>query len=292
MNFALLLSLLAAAPMLVKADDGHPIAVWEKKPKGAPKGRIVLLHGRTWSAQPDFDLQVPGEKLSTMDLLVERGYVVDAIDLRGYGATKRDETGWWTPERAAADVVAVLKTFDGRVLLAGWSLGSLLTHLVAQTAPQKLRGVVLYGYGFDPDQPVGKPAPDPGEPAKKPNTAEAAAEDFITRGAITKKAIDAYVKAALAADPIKTDLKSVEQFRVLDAAKLTLPVLVLQGERDAYSNTPVLTKLWTKLGTPHRYWVTLEGTDHAAHLEHPSEWVNAVVAFDESISLPTTMKAP
>jgi hypothetical protein len=36
--------------------DGHPIRVWRKGPaNGKP---IVLLHGRTWSARPVWDLQV------------------------------------------------------------------------------------------------------------------------------------------------------------------------------------------------------------------------------------------
>eukprot|EP00961_Rhodomonas_salina_P063538 853922-Rhodomonas_salina.1 len=40
----------------VIADDGHAIKVWSKGSKdGEP---IVLLHGRTWSARPVWDLQV------------------------------------------------------------------------------------------------------------------------------------------------------------------------------------------------------------------------------------------
>ena len=70
---------------------------------------MVLLHGRTWSARPNFDLQVPGEDLSLMDGLVEAGYAAFAVDLRGYGQTPRDETGWLNPDRAAKDLKAVLE---------------------------------------------------------------------------------------------------------------------------------------------------------------------------------------
>ncbi|MGZ3464980.1 MAG: alpha/beta hydrolase, partial [Gemmatimonadaceae bacterium] len=66
--------------------DGHPIAVWEKRSPHARRN-LLLVHGRTWSSIPDFDLHVPGENLSVMDALVARGYDVYAIDLRGYGAT-------------------------------------------------------------------------------------------------------------------------------------------------------------------------------------------------------------
>ncbi len=53
--------------------DGHPMAVWEKSAE-EPRGAVLLLHGRTWSALPDFDLQVECEDLSLMDGLVEQGY--------------------------------------------------------------------------------------------------------------------------------------------------------------------------------------------------------------------------
>ena len=81
--------------------DGHPMALWEKSPQN-PKGTVLLLHGRTWSGVPDFDLQVPGEELSLMDGLVEEGWSTFALDQRGYGATPRDETLGRTSARRAS----------------------------------------------------------------------------------------------------------------------------------------------------------------------------------------------
>ena len=94
--------------------DGHAMAVWEKSPD-QPRGVILLLHGRTWSGVPDFDLQVPGEDLSLMDGLVERGWSTFALDLRGYGRTSRDETGWTSPDRRhrAASPPGLVQRFDG-----------------------------------------------------------------------------------------------------------------------------------------------------------------------------------
>jgi len=85
----------------VVADDGHHLALWEARPTGSPKAEIVLLHGRTWSALPNFDLHASGQKVSVMAELARRGYAVYALDQRGYGATARDRTGWLTPVRAA-----------------------------------------------------------------------------------------------------------------------------------------------------------------------------------------------
>jgi alpha-beta hydrolase superfamily lysophospholipase len=87
--------------------DGHPMAVWQKKPTNA-KGVILFVHGSTWSGVPDFDIQVEGEDLSLMAGMVEQGYSTYAIDLRGYGETPRDNNEWNSPNKAAKDISNVL----------------------------------------------------------------------------------------------------------------------------------------------------------------------------------------
>ena len=77
--------------------DGHSLAVWSKLP-ARPRAVMLLVHGRTWSSRPDFDLQAPGEELSLMDGLVAMDIAAYAVDLRGYGATPRDASGWLTPD--------------------------------------------------------------------------------------------------------------------------------------------------------------------------------------------------
>ena len=69
--------------------DGHPIAVWCRSAQ-VPRAVVLLIHGRTWSSLPDFDLQVPGLQRSVMVALAARGIAACAVDLRGYGATPRD----------------------------------------------------------------------------------------------------------------------------------------------------------------------------------------------------------
>ena len=124
--------------------DGHPMAVWEKSPAN-PIGTVVLLHGRTWSSLPDFDLQVPGEDLSLMDGLLVEGFSTYALDARGYGGTPRDETGWLTPDRATRDAQAVLRWVGERTgdlpALFGWSYGSMVAQLTAQRAGELVSGL-------------------------------------------------------------------------------------------------------------------------------------------------------
>jgi alpha-beta hydrolase superfamily lysophospholipase len=268
--------------------DGHPIALWEKS---APEAReaVLLVHGRTWSALPDFDLQVPGEDLSLMDGLVEEGYAVYAIDLRGYGETPRDESGWLTPSKAAGDVAAALryiaKDGDWQRLphLFGWSMGSTISQLAAQRFPDTMSSLTLFGYWHDPDDRF-PPDPEGRVPERRKNTAEAAASDFITPGSISQRAIDAYVAAALAADPVRTDVRSESDYNELDPAKVAVPTLVIAGEFDPLAPEDNLARLFTRLGTAHKQWVSVPGGDHAALLETPRAYfIHALAAFFEGV---------
>jgi pimeloyl-ACP methyl ester carboxylesterase len=268
--------------------DGHPIALWEKSAADAGEA-ILLVHGRTWSAVPDFDLQADGEDLSLMDGLVEHGYAVFAVDLRGYGATPRDETGWLTPQRAAEDLGAVLEWIAERKVwrkkphLFGWSMGSTNSLLLAQSRPGLISSLTLFGYWHDLDSDL--PADEPGiMPQKTANTADAAASDFITPGSISRKAIDAYVAMALKADPVKTDLRHFDHYNALDPSTLTTPTLVIQGEHDPIAPTDRQAKLYIRIGSGHKLWVTVPGGDHAAFLEAPrSYFLHALVSFLEGV---------
>lgn len=265
--------------------EGHPIAVWSKQATD-PWGSIVLLHGRTWSAQPDFDLQVPGESRSLMDALVAEGLTVYAVDQRGYGATPRDASEWLTPDRAVADLDQVLAWVGARhptlppPALLGWSLGSLVSQLTAQRHPERISAVVLYGY---PRKPGTTYEPDPQPlpaPEKRATTAEAAAEDFIVPGSISRAGIDAFVATALAADPVRMDWRASDQWNALDPAAVKTPTLVIHGERDPYAPIANQSLLFTQLGHPDRAWVIVAGGDHAAHLENCGpRFVHAVVGF-------------
>ena len=275
----------------VRADDGHRLVLWAKRPSGPARGELVLLHGRTWSALPNFDLQVRGQQVSLMDALVARGYAVYALDQRGYGATTRDTTGWLTPERAARDAEAVVDWVatqsprSHRPALFGYSRGAATAMLAAQRHPEKLSALVLYGFYFNTANP---PALDP--PARVPlrarTTAAGAEEDFISPDSTPAGVKDAYVKAATSSDPVRADWRREEQFNALDPAKVRTPTLVINGERDPYALGAGLPAFMATLGTVDRWWIVLSHADHAAHLERQTAFVNALVGFLQRADAP------
>lgn len=275
-----------AAPGLrsvtVAADDGHAIAVHVKKPAKA-RAAVVLVHGRTWSGLPDFDLQVAGESVSLMDALVAADIAAYAVDLRGYGGTPRDATGFVTPRRSAGDVAAALKfaaeDAGVRPHLLGWSMGALVSTLLVQTEPELAAGLVLYGYPCRAGRPTKSRGPEPTTPARAPNTAASAASDFITPGSVSKAVVDGFVAAALRADPVKTDWRGGAEWEALDFARLRLPVLVIHGERDPVTDHACMAENFRRIGAGvDRRWEILAGGDHAAHLERTG-FAPAVIGF-------------
>lgn len=270
--------------------EGHPIALWEKSAEGATQA-VLLVHGRTWSALPDFDLQVEGEELSLMEGLVDEGYAVYAVDLRGYGQTPRDDSGWLTPNRSADDIaivvewIAAQRDWEIKPHLFGWSKGSTNSQLMVQRHPGLVSSLTLFGYWRDVDTPL--PADEPGiEPLEEANTAEAAASDFITPGSISTEAIDAYVTQALQADPIKVDLRAEDEYNALDGSEIHVPTLVIAGEHDPLAPAENQARLFTGIATGHKQYVSVPGGDHAAFLESPRAYfIHELVAFFRSASL-------
>jgi pimeloyl-ACP methyl ester carboxylesterase len=266
------------------ASDGHPMAIWARRP-AAPRGSILLVHGRTWSSLPDFDLQVPGLKRSVMSSIASHGFAVYAVDLRGYGGTPRDASGWLTPRRSAADVRNVLAWVAAqhpalpRPALLGWSRGGAVAMLVAQTDPQRLSALVLFGFVFDPAAPY-VDSPAPARPPRLKNTAESAASDFISPAVTPRVVVDTFVKEALRSDPITADLKNDTEFNVLDPARVRVPTLVIYGDRDINVPPPDGPRFLARLAASQKQLAELRGADHAAQLEDTHDaWVAAVVGF-------------
>ena len=266
--------------------DGHPIRVWARRPAKA-QGAVLFVHGRTWSALPNFDLHPLSGSMSVLQAFADRGYAAYAIDLRGYGETPRDASGWLSPTRAAADVKGALDWIaareGGKPALVGYSRGSQVSVLTAQTYPQSLSLVVLYGFPGDPEL---KTPPQPAVPPvlRAPTTLAAAGSDFIVPGAARPEVVAAYQKAAVAADPVRTDWGHEDEFNVVEPGRIAVPLMLLQGVSDPVVRPAGSARFFTGLGHGSRAWVVLPASDHAAHLEDRTHrpWIEAITGFIES----------
>jgi pimeloyl-ACP methyl ester carboxylesterase len=264
--------------------DGHPMAVWARKP-ATPRGSVLLVHGRTWSSRPDFDLQVNGLQRSVLASLAAQGFAAYAVDLRGYGETPRDATGWLTPRRASADLVNVI-TWVGqqhptlpKPVLIGWSRGAAQAQMAAQAAPGRMSALVLFGFVFDPDLQFADSAA-PEKPQMEKNTAENATSDFISPKVTPPAVVSAFIEQALKADPVMVDLKGDAEFNDLKPDRVQVPTLVLFGANDPGVALSDAGKFFARLATHDKQMVELAGADHCAHLEDTHDaWIAAVVNF-------------
>jgi pimeloyl-ACP methyl ester carboxylesterase len=264
--------------------DGHPMAVWARRP-AAPKGAILLVHGRTWSSLPDFDLQVPGLQRSVLASFAAQGFAAYAIDLRGYGATPRDSTGWLTPKRSVDDIINVLERVSAqhpslpKPTVVGWSRGAIMSGMAAQSAPDRVSNVVMFGFASDPDLDVLE-IEAPEKPAKDKNTAAGAESDFISPDVTPRSVVAAFVEQALKTDPILVDTKNDGEFNQFKPGLLTTPTLVLFGSEDPGLAIEDAGKMFATIAARDKAMVVLPGADHAAQLEDTHEaWIAAIVNF-------------
>ncbi len=269
--------------------DGHPIALWSKSP-AASVATLLLIHGRTWSGRPDFDLTTECEDLSLMNALAAQGIATFAADMRGYGNTPRDSSGWLTPNRAAQDIAGVLDWLNARVQKAGgnntgqahlfgWSYGATMAQLAVQNYPQRVQSLTLFGYAVR-DGYNQTPRTLSAEPPRAANTYSNAISDFIVPGSISAAAIEAFATAALAADPVRADWNQLEEWRALDGRKVLVPTLLLEGEFDPLTRKRVHKKLFRRLAHPGKQWVVVKGGDHAAFMETPrAEFIRSLTHF-------------
>ncbi|MEO6223353.1 MAG: alpha/beta fold hydrolase, partial [Vicinamibacterales bacterium] len=263
---------------------GHPLAVWSRAP-ATPRAVLVLVHGRTWSSRPDFDLQVPGLQRSVLTSLAAQGIAAYAVDLRGYGDTPRDKTEFLTPRVAAQDVAAVVRWAALRHAslpapsLFGWSLGGAVAHLTAQTPGLTLSSLVMFGFAVEPGLDYAA-VPPPARPARTGTTRADALSDFISPQVTSSAVTAAFVTQALAADPVRMDWIKEDEFNDLDPARLTMPTMVLQGSRDPGVPSDVAARFFQKIAAPQRQWTLLPGGDHAAQLEDThAAFISAIVEF-------------
>jgi len=283
----------------VSAAD-QTLAVWSRQPL-QPRGIVVLVHGRTWSARTAFDFDTPNARDGNRSLLksfAAAGFAVYAVDLPGYGATPPPTEGWLAPHIAARDVDAVVRFAAQRhpglpaPILLGWSRGSRISALLASHAHEPLSALILYAYAQDPAAP---PVYGPAQGARPhiTNTSEAARSDFISPDVTSAAMIQDFVDQALRVDPMQANVCCDAEFLDIHPEAIQVPTLLIQGARDPAIKPAVAEAFFSHLGSADRRWIIVGRGDHAAHLEDTAPEVIAAMLDFMRAQLPngSSMKA-
>ncbi|WP_310397977.1 alpha/beta fold hydrolase [Hymenobacter sp.] len=266
--------------------NGLKIYLWEKYHKDFEKtfeqsGKIVLLvHGKTWSGRPDFDLQI--RDYSLMDFLARNGYDVWSIDIHGYGKSEKTDKDWSDTESAANDIGAAVDYISGqkgvgKISILGWSWGAQITGLYTMNHPEKVSKIILYAMGWK-GRPSSRSAPMPTEQYRINNEA-AARSDFIA-GQYEPDVVEKYVKEVLAADPKSPNGVVVDQitkFPILKPELLKVPTLIIHPEKDFLANEAETLEFFAKLGTTYKAYIALPDGGHAILLEKNHKKFQAAV---------------
>src|SRR5262249_23020853 len=91
-----------------------------------------------------------------------------------------------------------------------------------------------------------------------------------------------YVKAALAADPVRSDWRHDTEWNALAPEAVHVPTLLIQAELDPLAKTDAQARMFSPLGTAGRPWVGIPRRGHAPPLEGtPPRMIPAIRAFLE-----------
>jgi pimeloyl-ACP methyl ester carboxylesterase len=270
-------------------NNGLKIYLWEKYHRDFGKtfkqsNKIVLLvHGKTWSGRPDFDLQI--RDYSVMDFLARNGYDAWAIDIHGYGRSEKTDKDWSDTESASNDIGAAVDYITrlrgvNKISILGWSWGTQTTGLYTMHHPEKVGKLILFAMGWK-GRPGRKSVPVPTEQYRI-NDEAAARSDFIPQQ-YESDVVEKYVKEALLADPKSPNgvvVDQVTKFPILRPELIKVPTLIIHPEKDFLATEAETLEFFGKLGTDYKSYIALPDGGHAILLEkNYKKFQGAVLGF-------------
>jgi 2-succinyl-6-hydroxy-2,4-cyclohexadiene-1-carboxylate synthase len=237
---------------------------------------LVLAHGFTQT----------GRVWGTMDGLLANGHRVVAPDMPGHA----DSTAVTASLAEGADLIGEL---GGRASYLGYSMGARFCLHLALSRPDLVDALVLISgtAGIDdPDERLERRRSDAAmaeqlDPSRGPGSAAIPVETFLRQwmespmfSGISPEAAGMEERMRNTGPGLASSLRlagtgtQVPLWSELD--QLTMPVLVITGERDA-KFTGLGRRLVDAIG-PNSTLVVVAGTGHAPHLERPAEVTAAV----------------
>ncbi len=243
-----------------------------------PQKQILLVHGLTYSSH-EFDVDYADYSLARY--LAKQGYAVWRVDIAGYGESEEVADGFLPDsDYAAQDVAAAARKIldvSGQKTLdvLGWSWGTVTSGRFVAQHPEMVRKLVLYapilvGLG---EAKVDKPF--------NHNTWVHAAGDFqvTPSGEIDYAIVEPAVVSTFQSNSWRYDKDSSpnggrrdllvkNSVRLIPVDKITVPTLVLCGDKDPYLNLARIREAMPELPKGSKLEI-IPGAAHAMMMEKP-----------------------
>lgn len=262
--------------------DGLRIYLWEKYKGGDEEsfsgtGKVALLvHGGQRSGRSIFDLQI--RDYSLMDFLAQNGYDVWAIDIHGYGHSDKTSTDWIDSHSAAADIAAAVEYITklrrvAKINLLGYSAGTQRAGVFVMEHPDKVAKLILDA-GFwrgtaELRESNRKRIENGGQPLPRyrASTEQDFRNDFI-EGQYEEDVVQESVKVGMQMDPQRPNI-FVEwaKLPMLDPARITVPTMIIHGEKDFAAKEEDLLLFYSQLKTHDKSYIVLPDGGHMMILE-------------------------
>lgn len=254
-------------------------------PESAPP--IVLVHGFT-ASKASFEANLHG---------LREYFTVITVELLGHGDSDApDDAILYRPERAIRRILQLLDHLGyQRVLLCGHSLGGALALRLALDAPEWVAGLIV----INSSSAAGNPA---WRDAARPRMEEMAARLRAEGSTAFMKGTRLYPAHSKRLDPISKELLTRDFDRlkpeglagtaeslVVDVNAwerhpvLSVPMLLVVGEKDA-DFAPNADAFMERFPPDLARQVRLPLAGHAANIEQPREFEEAVVQFARDIA--------
>ncbi len=257
--------------------------LWRKR-AGAPSAGtaplpvLFLVHGSSLSARASYDLQVPGNEYSFMDVFARAGFDVWTLDHDGYGYSgssgNNSDIMSGVEDFKAAIPVVVKESGRDKVHMFGESSGSIRAAAYAQAEPERVDRLMLAASTYK------------GEGAaeiqrRRDRIAELRAAPRRKRDASMIRSIfsrdghpgiydQAMVEALVATEmkfgdsiPAGTYIDMAVNLPIVDPTKVKSPVLMTRGEWDGNSTDVDLLDFFRQLPNGDRQYVILPNTAHS-----------------------------
>lgn len=255
-----------------------------------PSKQILLVHGSSYSSH-EFDIDY--KDYSLVRRLAGEGYAVWRIDIAGYGQSQQVEDGFMpNTAYAAEDINAAVEKIvqvsgQSKIDVLGWSWGTMTAGRFAAKYPEHLGKLILYApvlFGLGVQE---------SDEAFSHNTWESAAEDFQRNedGTFDLNITDPILIELFCSSCWHFDGDSSprgwskdafvdKDTKLIDLERITVPTLIIYGDKDPYMNNDVLRDALEFLPDGSELQM-IEGGSHIMMYEKPcyKAFQDKIVAF-------------